>query len=102
LRGDQYKFIRYYGVWDIDELFDLKADPQEMHNLAAAPELAGRARSMSARLFEILDQTDGRRIPLYPDSGYVMRLRTPVPDAERAAPFPPTLVQKPGEPPYTP
>ena len=100
LRGDQYKFIRYYGVWDIDELFDLKADPKEMHNLADRPEFETLARKMSDRMFGLLEQTNGRAIPLYPDGGYVMRLRTPVPKAEEAAPFPPSLVQKPGEPPY--
>jgi N-acetylglucosamine-6-sulfatase len=100
LRGDQYKFIRYYGVWDIDELFDLKADPQEMHNLAGRPEFDAIARRMSARLFQILDDTRGRTIPLYPDSGYVMRQRMPGDGAERAAAFPPALILKDGEVPY--
>jgi N-acetylglucosamine-6-sulfatase len=97
LRGDQYKFIRYHGVWDIDELFDLKADPEEMHNLAAVPEFAKVAQQMSAHLFEILAETDGRTIPLYPDAPFVMNKRTLVPEAEKAAPFPPPLVKKPGE-----
>jgi N-acetylglucosamine-6-sulfatase len=99
LRGDQYKFIRYYGLWDIDELFDLKADPQEMHNLAYEPKFGPIAARMSSRLFQILDETRGREIPLYPDSGWVMHLRTDVPGAEKAAPFPPALVQKPGQSP---
>jgi N-acetylglucosamine-6-sulfatase len=100
LRGDQYKFIRYHGVWDIDELFDLKADPLEMNNLADKPELAAIARQMSDRMFEILEQTSGRAIPLYPDRGPLFRVRTPVPGAEQAAPFPPPLILKPGARPY--
>ena len=28
LRGDRYKFIRYHGIWDIDELYDLQEDPR--------------------------------------------------------------------------
>ena len=27
LRGKRYKFIQYHGIWDIDELYDLKNDP---------------------------------------------------------------------------
>lgn len=29
LRGDRYKYITYYGLWDTDELYDLQTDPQE-------------------------------------------------------------------------
>jgi N-acetylglucosamine-6-sulfatase len=97
LRGDQYKFIRYHGVWDIDELFDLKADPEEMINLAQKPEFAKLAQQMSAHMFEILTDTGGRTIPLYPDAPFVMNKRTLVPGAEKAAPFPPALVKQPGE-----
>jgi N-acetylglucosamine-6-sulfatase len=99
LRADRYKFIRYYGVWDIDELFDLAADPHEMHNLANRPEFAAVAQQMSDRLFDLLEQTNGRFIPLYPDRFRVFNQRTSAPGAERSAPFPPVLVRKPGEKP---
>ena len=33
IRSDDYKLIQYHGVWDTDELYDLKNDPQEMNNL---------------------------------------------------------------------
>jgi N-acetylglucosamine-6-sulfatase len=93
LRTDEYKFIRYYGLWDVDELFDLRTDPVEMNNLAYAPEQAQRAQQMSDRLFTLLEETNGRRIPLYPDRGPVIGLRSP--GAERAAPFPPVFVATP-------
>ena len=52
---------------------------------------------MSDRMFAILEQTDGRAIPLYPDRSVLLNKRTLVPGAERAAPFPPALIKKPGE-----
>jgi N-acetylglucosamine-6-sulfatase len=100
LRGDQYKFIRYYGVWDVDELFDLRADPLEMNNLAYDPQFSGTAKQMSDRLFTLLEETNGRFIPLYPDRFLLFNKRTPVPGVEQAAPFPPVLILKPGEKPY--
>jgi N-acetylglucosamine-6-sulfatase len=90
LRTDEYKFIRYYGLWDVDELFDLRADPAEMGSLAYASEQAQRVQQMSDRLFALLGETNGRTIPLYPDRGPVIGLRSP--GAERAAPFPPVFV----------
>jgi len=93
LRADRYKFIRYYGVWDVDELFDLQADPGEMTNLAYAPDQAQRVKQMSDRLFALLAETNGTTIPLYPDRGPVFGLRAP--GANRAAPFPPAFIAKP-------
>ena len=93
LRADRYKFIRYHGLWDIDELFDLHADPLEMTNLAYAPEQAQRVQQMSDRMFALLAETNGTAIPLYPDRGMVIGLRAP--GAERAAPFPPAFISKP-------
>ncbi|MCS5540812.1 MAG: sulfatase-like hydrolase/transferase, partial [Roseibacillus sp.] len=37
LRGERFKYIRYHGVWDVDELFDLKNDPREQKNLINDP-----------------------------------------------------------------
>jgi N-acetylglucosamine-6-sulfatase len=93
LRADRYKFIRYHGLWEIDELFDLQADPLEMTNLAYAPEHAQRVKQMSDRMFALLAETDGSAIPLYSDRGPVFGQRSP--GAERAAPFPPVFVSKP-------
>ena len=62
LRGDRYKFIYYHGVWDLEELYDIRADPEERTNLAEAmPELAAEMRG---RLFDRLAEDDAMRVPL--------------------------------------
>ena len=33
VRTDRYKLIRFQGIYDCDELYDLKTDPDERHNL---------------------------------------------------------------------
>ena len=94
LRGDRYKYIRYHGVWDIDELYDLQDDPLEMKNLIDSPEHRPVVQRMNRQLFDLLEQTGGMSIPLYPDRGPVIGLRAP--GAERAAPFPPVFIARPG------
>ena len=37
LRTDDYKFITYHGLWDTEELYDMRTDPKEMHNLIHDP-----------------------------------------------------------------
>jgi N-acetylglucosamine-6-sulfatase len=97
LRGDRYKFIRYHGIWDIDELYDLQEDPLESRNLIFDNKHAAIANQMRARLFQILEQTDGMSMPLWPDRGSQQNLRHP--ERSKAADFPPQLVRKPGRPP---
>jgi N-acetylglucosamine-6-sulfatase len=86
LRGDRYKFIRYQGIWDLDELYDLQEDPLESRNLIADPKYAPIIRQMRDRLFDLLEQTDGMNIPLQRDRGNQNNLR----DASKgkAAEFP--------------
>jgi N-acetylglucosamine-6-sulfatase len=90
LRGDRYKYIRYHGIWDADELYDLRDDPQETRNLIASPEHLEIVAEMNRRLFEILDETGGMSIPLSPDRGRQNRLRRP--DLASPAPFPAPLI----------
>ena len=75
LRGDRYKYIRYHGIWDADELYDIRADPLESRNLIASPEHKVTATEMNRRLFEILRETGGLTITLNPDSGALNNLR---------------------------
>ena len=75
LRSDTHKYIRAHGVWDLDELFDLRSDPGEENNLIFSPGHEGLATQMNARLFELLGETHGMDIPMKPDTGarYLLR-----------------------------
>ena len=64
LRTDRFKYIRYHGIWDRNELYDLKNDPDEMYNLIADPEYQDTARKMAESVYDWLSQTKGMQIPL--------------------------------------
>lgn len=69
LLGSRYKYIRHHGVWDIDALYDLEADPEERRNLIADPEQAERVAMFNEALFEVLRETGGDALALRPDRG---------------------------------
>ncbi len=77
LRGDQYKLITYYGLYDTDELFDIQADPEEQNNLIHDPEFAAIHKQMQDALYAKMDELGGMDIPLNPRKGRqrVERLR---------------------------
>ena len=77
LREDRFKFIRYYGLWDIDELYDLESDPMEMNNLIFSAEHQAIASRMRSQLFAMLKKTGGMHIALFPDTGFVANRRNP-------------------------
>ncbi|BDC52356.1 acetylglucosamine-6-sulfatase [Bryobacterales bacterium F-183] len=93
LRGGRYKFIRYQGIWDIDELYDLQEDPLESRNLIYSPQHQDTIRAMRERLFDILEQTNGMNIPLQRDRGGVNGRRDA--DRSKAAEFPREFEQPP-------
>ncbi len=64
VRDSQYKLIRYHGVWDRNELYDLKNDPYEIHNLIESPIHQERIISMTSELYDWLKDTNGMLIPL--------------------------------------
>ncbi|MBO9623321.1 MAG: sulfatase [Sphingomonas sp.] len=91
LREDRYKYMHFHGIWDLDELYDLQADPQESDNLLARPGHEALAERMSASLFRILEETGGMQIPLSPDAGERNELRDP--QGPKGAPFPPRFLR---------
>jgi N-acetylglucosamine-6-sulfatase len=92
LRSDRYKYIHYYGLWDLNELYDMKADPSESRNLISSTEHQEVVRRMREELFSILKKSGGMYIPLYPAREGQQNLRRP--DASKAAEFPPSLIKK--------
>ena len=92
LRGNRYKYITYYGLWDVDELYDLKNDPGETNNLIFAPEHKKLARDMENRLYEMLGREGGMDIPMNQPSGGFQNKRWLERGGEKATDFPANLV----------
>jgi len=75
LRTEQYSFMLSEGLWDLDELYDIVKDPDQLTNLLsnakigykrgrmieqiADPKLKANVASLQKRLAEILKQTGG-------------------------------------------
>ena len=70
VRTNRYKYIHYHGIWDIDELYDLRNDPEEMNNLIDSPEHQDLIKQLNNRMFEWLEKSDGMLIPLRRDQGF--------------------------------
>ena len=92
LRGDRFKYITYYGLWDVDELYDLKADPGETKNLIADSEFQKIAREMENRLYAMLGEEGGMDIPMNQPSGNSQNKRWQKRGGSQATDFPESLV----------
>jgi N-acetylglucosamine-6-sulfatase len=64
VRTDRYKLIRYHGIWDTNEFYDLQTDPYEMNNLIASPEHQAIIEELTTDIYDWLESTDGMNIPL--------------------------------------
>jgi arylsulfatase A-like enzyme len=51
---DRFKYC--FNGFDIDEMYDLRDDPEEMRNVASAPAYAKFAGDMQARLYQMMDR----------------------------------------------
>ncbi len=96
LRGDRYKFIRYQGIWDTDELYDIQEDPLESRNLIFSEKHQAIIKEMREHLFDALERTDGMNIPLQRDRGGQNALRNP--NKGKAADFPEEFKKPPARP----
>jgi arylsulfatase A-like enzyme len=64
VRTDRYKLIRYHGIWDTNEFYDLQEDPDEMNNLIASPEHQVLIETLTNDIYDWLESTHGMQIPL--------------------------------------
>lgn len=67
VRTAEYKYIQYYGVWDKEELYNIKNDPEEKNNLidSGDPQLLKVKIALRKKLYEGLKDHDGRNLIPY-------------------------------------
>ena len=92
LRGDQNKYTTYYGLWDTDELFDIKADPMEQNNQIHNPDFAKTMEQMQDRLYTMMEELGGMEIPLNPPRGRQQNKRLRDRGGVKATDFPEALI----------
>lgn len=92
LRGDRYKYITYYGLWDADELYDLQNDPEETRNLRFAPDCQELVRTMENKLYAMMTEMGGMEIPLNQPAGWINNKRLHGRGGARASDFPDPMV----------
>ena len=57
MRTDRWKYIHYPELDGMDELYDLAADPGEIHNRIADPSAQPALRMLQAELERLLAET---------------------------------------------
>lgn len=77
LVGERWKYIRYHGLWDINELYDVPADPHEQHNLIHSARHQKLVAELNQKLFDALEETNGNDMPLLRDRGKTFPWRHP-------------------------
>lgn len=92
LRGDRFKYITYYGLWDTDELYDLTTDPGEINNLIHDPNYKAIAKEMEDQLYAMLDEKGGMQIPMNQPAGNSQNKRWDDRGGNEAADFPAAIV----------
>ena len=92
LRGGRFKYITYYGLWDVDELYDLQTDPGETKNLIYNREHRKVAKQMENRLYAMLGEEGGLDIPMNQPKGSSQNKRSAQRGGNQANDFPKSMV----------
>jgi N-acetylglucosamine-6-sulfatase len=91
LRNEQYSLAQYYGIWDIDELYDVRKDPDQMNNLLAGTNMRSHERMRTViriekpELRNLLDGLQRRMETLLKETGADMRYAGVEPEGAKAA-----------------
>ena len=65
IRTNDFKLIQYHGIWDTDELYDMRADPQEMNNLIENRDHLKTVVNLRQRLHGLLTNGEGQNVVPY-------------------------------------
>ena len=88
VRTDEYKYIQPYGIWDTEELYNIKEDPQETNNLIASEDHLSVVIEMRKKLYDQMSDQKGEHNIKYSEvksEGATFRLAT---TGKKAADFP--------------
>jgi arylsulfatase A-like enzyme len=69
LRDGQYKYIRTLVPGEIEELYDINADPEELTNLASKPDHRARLQKLRAATLDELRRVDAKFVDHLPAVG---------------------------------
>jgi hypothetical protein len=97
IERDRVKYIQYHGIYDLEELYDLASDPDEMHNLIDDPSRLQAKIALRKALFDQLADARGRHAVPFTERfsrGVVRRDR----EGTGAAPFPDGWLVEPNRP----
>ncbi|MEM9825525.1 MAG: sulfatase [Planctomycetota bacterium] len=92
LRGERFKYITYYGLWDTDELYDLTTDPGESKNLIHDPKYKSVAKKMERQLYDMLEDAGGMDLPMNRPRGNSQNKRWAAKGGDQGADFPAAMV----------
>jgi arylsulfatase len=70
VRTPQFKYVRYYGEDDCEEMYDLAADPHELKNIAADPAYAALRRELAQLADSWWQETGGRDLAYYESAAF--------------------------------
>jgi len=65
VRTEQHKYMKYHGIFDLDELYDLENDPHEMRNLIDDPAHYAIRQDMHKRLLSLLEEYGATMVPKF-------------------------------------
>jgi len=65
VRTEKHKYCWYHGVFDLNELYDLKEDPHEMRNLIDDPRYFEVRREMEQKLRELVEKYGATTVPKF-------------------------------------
>lgn len=65
IQRGRLKYIQYHGVWDLEELYDLAKDPEEMNNLISDPAYQAAKVALRRGLYAAMANRAGERAVPY-------------------------------------